>query len=65
MRKGKKAVKNVPLFYEEVKTAHHIIVTPTAWLTLQTRAKEQGISVSELIERWAISDKNLDTPHLD
>ncbi|BAZ26205.1 CopG/DNA-binding domain-containing protein [Kalymmatonema gypsitolerans NIES-4073] len=53
-RKGKKAVKNVPLFHDEVKTRHHILLTPTAWQRLQQRAKEQGISVSELIECWAM-----------
>ncbi|WP_414581405.1 hypothetical protein [Scytonema sp. PCC 10023] len=54
IRKGKKAVKNVPLFHDEVKTRHHILLTPTAWQRLQQRAKDQGISVSELIERWAM-----------
>ncbi|WP_414583068.1 hypothetical protein [Scytonema sp. PCC 10023] len=53
-RKGKKAVKNVPLFHDEVKTRHHILLTPTAWQRLQQRAKEQEISVSELVERWAM-----------
>lgn len=53
-RKGKKAVRNVPLFHDQVKKAHHILLTPAAWQRLQQRAKEQGISVSELVERWAM-----------
>ena len=52
IRKGQKGLKNVPYIYEEVKRTHGISVTNTAWNMLQTRAKEQGLSVSEMIEKW-------------
>ena len=51
-RKGKKGLKNTPLFYEEVKTKHSIMMTPVAWDLLQKRAQEHGVSVSEFLERW-------------
>lgn len=55
-RKGKKPVKNVPLFYDEVKQKHTLMFTPKAWAKLQQKAEEVGISVSELIERWIMFD---------
>lgn len=59
-RKGKKAVRDVPLFYDEKKRVHGITLTDFAWESLGTLARQQQISVSELIERWARAeiDKN-------
>jgi hypothetical protein len=52
MRKGQKRMKNVPVFYDEVKQTHGIKLTDTTWNTLRNVATEQGISISELVERW-------------
>lgn len=51
--KGKKRLKNQPVFYDELKTLHSITLTPSSWLKLRKLAKSQGLSVSELIEQWA------------
>ncbi|MEI2578709.1 hypothetical protein [Scytonema sp. PRP1] len=51
--KGKKRTKNQPVFYDELKTRHNIIITPSSWLKLQISAKKQEVSVSEFIEQWA------------
>ena len=55
-RKGKKPLRNIPLFYDEVKQNHNLSFTPKAWTRLQTVAKTAGVSVSELIEQWIMSD---------
>jgi predicted transcriptional regulator len=30
-----------------------VLLTPTAWEILKTKAEDKGISISELIEQWA------------
>ncbi|MGI2904339.1 hypothetical protein [Tolypothrix sp. VBCCA 56010] len=52
-RKGQKGQKNIPYLHDEVKTKRTVLLTPTAWEILKTRANDKNISVSELIERWA------------
>ena len=52
IRKGQKGLKNTPYIYDEVKKKHTLAFTPTAWGMLQAKAKEQGVSVSEMIEQW-------------
>jgi hypothetical protein len=52
-RTGKKAMRDNPLFYDELKARHGIWLTPKAWENLQTEAKRQNLSVSELIEQYA------------
>ncbi|NMG05698.1 hypothetical protein DP117_02025 [Brasilonema sp. UFV-L1] len=63
-RKGKKAVRGVPLFYDEKKRVHGITLTNFVWEGLTALAHQQQISVSELIERWARTeiDKNSNSP---
>ncbi|MFM7407256.1 MAG: hypothetical protein ACKO3K_11485 [Cuspidothrix sp.] len=51
--KGQKRVKNIPVFYDEMKKRRGINLTDTAWGILARRAKIEKISVSELIERYA------------
>ncbi|NJM72069.1 MAG: hypothetical protein HC862_18835 [Scytonema sp. RU_4_4] len=51
--KGQKRVRNMPVFYDELKKVHQLMFTPTAWQKLQDMAKQQDTSVSELIEAWA------------
>ncbi|BAY49109.1 CopG domain protein DNA-binding domain protein [Kalymmatonema gypsitolerans NIES-4073] len=58
-RKGKKAIKNVPIFHEELKAKHTVWLTPQAWERLQSKAISSGISVSELLEKIA-TELNLD-----
>lgn len=53
--KGQKRVRNSPVFYDEMKKVHELMFTPTAWQKLQNKAKQQGVSVSEMIEIWARS----------
>lgn len=53
MRKGKKAVRNQPLFYGEVKKKHGVWLTDVAWQKLKSVAIADGVSVSELLERYA------------
>ncbi len=53
-RKGKKPVRNVPLLHEELKAKHTVWLTPTAWDRLQKKAANDGISVSELLEKIAV-----------
>ncbi|WP_017739940.1 hypothetical protein [Scytonema hofmannii] len=38
--KGKKRVKNQPVFYDEKKEKHMVGLTPTAWRKLQAIAIE-------------------------
>lgn len=66
-RKGKKAVRNIPLFYDEKKRVHGITLTDFAWEGLSALAQQQQISVSELVERWARTEigKNSDTLQQD
>jgi hypothetical protein len=52
MSKGQKRLRNIPVFYDEVKESHNIKLTKTAWSAINEVAKEQGISASELVERW-------------
>ncbi|MDJ0798348.1 MAG: hypothetical protein QNJ51_16275 [Calothrix sp. MO_167.B12] len=53
--KGKKRVKNVPVLHDEIKKRHGILLTDTAWAALVKKAKEDSVSVSEMIESWARS----------
>ena len=52
-RKGQKGQKNIPYLHDEVKTKRTVLLTPTAWENLKTKAEDKGISISELIEQWA------------
>ena len=52
MAKGQKRLRNVPVFYDEIKKTHGIVLTDTSWKLINEVAQEQGISASELIERW-------------
>ncbi len=47
-----KRVRNIPVFYDEVKKGHEILLTDTVWNELKTRAKNKKLSVSEYVERW-------------
>jgi predicted transcriptional regulator len=51
--KGKKRLRNVPALYDEMKSVHRLMLTPTAWKKLQEIAVQQNTSISELIEVWA------------
>jgi hypothetical protein len=52
-RKGKKGLRDVPIFYTQKKRKHGICLTDIAWEALNELAHQQGVSVSEFIERWA------------
>lgn len=52
MANGKKRIRNVPVLWDEVKKTHGIKLTDTAWNAINQVAHEQGISASELVERW-------------
>ncbi|MTF40393.1 hypothetical protein [Cyanobacterium aponinum] len=55
--KGKKGLRNQPLIYDETKIKLNLTLTPTAKNYLQLKAKEQGTSISSLIEEWARSEE--------
>ena len=49
--KGKKRIKNMPVLYEESKKRRGVMLTDTAWSYAVIKARENGISVSEYLER--------------
>ncbi len=49
---GQKRLRNIPVLYDEVKKTHGVKLTDTAWNIINEVAQEQGISASELVERW-------------
>ncbi|MDB9538812.1 ribbon-helix-helix protein, CopG family [Anabaenopsis tanganyikae CS-531] len=48
--KGKKRVRNTPVFYDEVKKHRGIMLTDTAWHSVQELAAREGVSASEYVE---------------
>ncbi|BAY81291.1 CopG domain protein DNA-binding domain protein [Calothrix parasitica NIES-267] len=52
-KKGQKRLKNIPVLHDEVKERHQIVVTPTAWNNMKSKASKEGLSISELIETLA------------
>lgn len=54
--KGIKRVKNVPVLYEESKKKRTVMLTDTAWMQAAIKARENGLSVSEYLERFLRSD---------
>lgn len=57
-RKGKKGMKNIPMFYDETKKKHGIWLTDSSWLGAKEKALRSGLSASEYIEQ--LIRKNLD-----
>lgn len=53
--KSQKRMRGIPVYYDELKKKHTVTVTDTAWKILQDSARQNDISVGELIERWARS----------
>jgi hypothetical protein len=49
--KGKKRIKNEPVFYDELKEQKTFTLTPTAWKKLQALSIDVGLSASEYLER--------------
>ncbi|MEB3180992.1 MAG: hypothetical protein VKL59_18455 [Nostocaceae cyanobacterium] len=49
--KGVKRVKDVPVFYSELKKKHGIYLTDTAWQLIQKEAAKNQTSASELLEK--------------
>jgi metal-responsive CopG/Arc/MetJ family transcriptional regulator len=50
---GKKRIKGEPAIYDEKKTRATVSLTQAAIEQLDTRAKQMGLSRSELIEQFA------------
>ncbi|MCC5655926.1 hypothetical protein LC608_02775 [Nostoc sp. XA010] len=48
--KGKKRVKNTPVLYDEAKKKRGVMLTDTAWHSVQESAIKNGISASEYLE---------------
>jgi hypothetical protein len=48
--KGKKRVKNTPVLYDEPKKKRGIMLTDTAWHSVQELAVRNNISASEYLE---------------
>jgi predicted transcriptional regulator len=51
-RPKKKAMRDQPLLYDETKVKKAIWLTPSTWNTLKLAAEIEGVSISELVERW-------------
>ncbi len=51
-RPKRKAIRNEPLLYDETKIRKAIWLTPSTWNTLKQASEIEGISISELVERW-------------
>lgn len=51
-----------PRLYDEKKSRHTVMVTPTGWLGLRELADSMGISISELIERVGRGELGINTP---
>ncbi|WP_424094545.1 hypothetical protein [Moorena producens] len=54
-KKSQKRMRGIPIHYDELKKKHTVMLTDTAWEKLRASAKRNGVSVGELIERWARS----------
>ncbi len=50
--KDKKCLRGEPIYYEELKKSLNLTLTPTAIEKLNNLAMQQGISRSEVVERW-------------
>jgi hypothetical protein len=57
-RKGVKGQKNVPIFYDEVKERHTVVLTPTTWAKLKSLADTKEVSISEIIEQLVRETKD-------
>ncbi|NEO92722.1 MAG: hypothetical protein F6K56_21770 [Moorea sp. SIO3G5] len=51
--KSQKRMRGVPVYYDELKKPHTIMLTDSVWKWLQLSAKDSNTSAGELIERWA------------
>jgi hypothetical protein len=49
--KGVKRTKNQPVFYNEPKKEHSLMLTDTVWNILKENAKLNKMSVSEYVEQ--------------
>lgn len=47
-----KRMRNIPVYYEELKKLSSVNLTDTAWTLLRDKSLEKGLSISEYIERW-------------
>ncbi|NEO03724.1 MAG: hypothetical protein F6K50_53115 [Moorea sp. SIO3I7] len=54
-KKSQKRMRGIPVHYDELKKAHNIMLTNSSWEWLRASAKQSGVSVGELIERWVRS----------
>ena len=54
--KGKKRMRNQPVFYEEIKKTHGISLTDSSWLGIKEKALINGLSASEYIEQLIRKD---------
>lgn len=52
----RKSSRSVPEIWDELKSRHQIMLTPTAKALLNRQAKDKGLSASEYIERSVRSE---------
>lgn len=48
--KGKKRIKNAPVLYDELKKKRGVMLTDTAWHSVQSLAAKSNVSASEYLE---------------
>ncbi|MBD2184821.1 hypothetical protein H6S82_01115 [Planktothrix sp. FACHB-1355] len=49
-KEGRKRVKGIPVYWDELKSKRTLTLTDTAWECLGQKAERIGVSKSELIE---------------
>ena len=50
---GQKRLRGIPVHYDEVKRNRGFRLTDTAYEAIRKAAKAEGLSLGELVERWA------------
>jgi hypothetical protein len=56
-KKGAKRTRNNPVLHDELKRKHTVWLTDSSWRALEIESALQGVSVSELVEKYAQSVK--------
>ncbi|ARV59682.1 hypothetical protein BZZ01_14520 [Nostocales cyanobacterium HT-58-2] len=49
---GEKRLKNIPILHDEIKQRRTIALTDTAYQAIRDAANDEGVSLSEFVEKW-------------
>ncbi|NEO96800.1 MAG: hypothetical protein F6K56_44550 [Moorea sp. SIO3G5] len=50
-KKSQKRMRGVPVYYDQLKKVHGVMLTDYAWKKLRRMAEKNGVSAGEFIER--------------